>query len=132
MELTMQERKKLTMVKAQAYLKAGKTKKSVMLDATSVNRLDTAGDMRPVSCTWQDSGTSWETVSSWLIPRSISTGTVLPGTALWSNRHSSPSGQPARSWVLSIWQEACSSLWRTSSPMDISMSMMRHEGSSSR
>jgi hypothetical protein len=32
MELTMQERKKLTMVKAQAYLKAGKTKKSVMLD----------------------------------------------------------------------------------------------------
>jgi len=27
-----QERKKLTMVKAQAYLKAGKTKKSVMLD----------------------------------------------------------------------------------------------------
>ena len=32
MELTIQERKKLTMVKAQAYLKAGKTKKSVMLD----------------------------------------------------------------------------------------------------
>jgi hypothetical protein len=32
MELTMQERKKLTMVKAQAYLKAGKTRKSVMLD----------------------------------------------------------------------------------------------------
>jgi hypothetical protein len=32
MELTMYERKKLTMVKAQAYLKAGKTKKSVMLD----------------------------------------------------------------------------------------------------
>jgi hypothetical protein len=32
MELTMQERGKLTMVKAQAYLKAGKTKKSVMLD----------------------------------------------------------------------------------------------------
>jgi hypothetical protein len=27
-----QERKKLTMIKAQAYLKAGKTKKSVMLD----------------------------------------------------------------------------------------------------
>jgi len=32
MKLTMRERKKLTMVKAQAYLKAGKTKKSVMLD----------------------------------------------------------------------------------------------------
>src|SRR5659263_292371 len=32
MELTMRERKKLTMVKAQAYLRAGKTKKSVMLD----------------------------------------------------------------------------------------------------
>ena len=32
MELTMQERKKLTMVKAQAYLKARKTKKSAMLD----------------------------------------------------------------------------------------------------
>jgi hypothetical protein len=32
MELTMQERKKLTMVKAQAYLKAGKAKRSVMLD----------------------------------------------------------------------------------------------------
>jgi transposase InsO family protein len=32
MELTMQERKKLTMVKAQAYLKAGKAKKSAMLD----------------------------------------------------------------------------------------------------
>ena len=32
MELTMQERKKLTMVKAQAYLKATKTKKSQMLD----------------------------------------------------------------------------------------------------
>jgi hypothetical protein len=32
MELTMRERKKLTMVKAQAYLKAGKTKKSAMLD----------------------------------------------------------------------------------------------------
>jgi hypothetical protein len=31
-ELTMREWKKLTMVKAQAYLKAGKTKKSVMLD----------------------------------------------------------------------------------------------------
>lgn len=28
----MRERKKLTMVKTQAYLKAGKTKKSVMLD----------------------------------------------------------------------------------------------------
>jgi len=28
----MQERKKLTMVKAQAYLKAGKTRKSAMLD----------------------------------------------------------------------------------------------------
>ena len=32
MELSMQERKKLTMVKGQAYLKAGKSKKSVMLD----------------------------------------------------------------------------------------------------
>ncbi len=32
MELTMHERKKLTMVKAQAYLKAGKAKKTVMLD----------------------------------------------------------------------------------------------------
>jgi hypothetical protein len=32
MDLTMQERKKLTMVKAQAYLKAGKGKKSAMLD----------------------------------------------------------------------------------------------------
>ncbi len=32
MELTMQERKKLTMVKAQAYLRAGKAKKSAMLD----------------------------------------------------------------------------------------------------
>lgn len=32
MELTMQERKKLTLVKAQAYLKAGKTRKSAMLD----------------------------------------------------------------------------------------------------
>jgi len=32
MDLTMQERKKLTMVKALAYLKAGKTKKSAMLD----------------------------------------------------------------------------------------------------
>jgi len=32
MELTMQERKKLTLVKAQAYLRAGKTKKSAMLD----------------------------------------------------------------------------------------------------
>jgi transposase InsO family protein len=32
MELTMQERKKLTMVKAQAYWKAKKSKKSVMLD----------------------------------------------------------------------------------------------------
>jgi transposase InsO family protein len=32
MELTMQERKKLTLVKAQAYLKAGKAKKSAMLD----------------------------------------------------------------------------------------------------
>jgi len=31
MELTMQERKKLTTVKAQAYLKAGKAKKSAML-----------------------------------------------------------------------------------------------------
>jgi len=28
----MQERKKLTMLKAQAYLKAGKTRKSAMLD----------------------------------------------------------------------------------------------------
>jgi len=32
MTLTMQERKKLAMVKAQTYLKAGKTKKSAMLD----------------------------------------------------------------------------------------------------
>jgi transposase InsO family protein len=32
MELTMQERKKLTMVKAQTYLRAGKAKKSAMLD----------------------------------------------------------------------------------------------------
>jgi len=32
MELTMQERKKLTMVKAQAYLKAGRAKKTAMLD----------------------------------------------------------------------------------------------------
>ena len=32
MDLTMQERKKLTMVKAQAYLKAGKAKRSAMLD----------------------------------------------------------------------------------------------------
>ena len=32
MELTMQERKKLTMVKAQAYLKAGRAKKMAMLD----------------------------------------------------------------------------------------------------
>jgi hypothetical protein len=32
MELTMPERKKLTMVKAQAYWKAGKSKKSQMLD----------------------------------------------------------------------------------------------------
>ena len=32
MELTMQERKKLTLVKAQAYLRAGKAKKSAMLD----------------------------------------------------------------------------------------------------
>jgi hypothetical protein len=32
MELTMQERKKLTIVKAQTYLKAGKTTKSAMLD----------------------------------------------------------------------------------------------------
>ena len=32
MELAMQERKRPTMVKAQAYLKAGKTKKSAMLD----------------------------------------------------------------------------------------------------
>jgi len=32
MELTMRERKKLTMVKAQAYLRAGKAKKSMMLD----------------------------------------------------------------------------------------------------
>ena len=32
MELTMQERKKLTMVKGQVYLKAGKAKKSAMLD----------------------------------------------------------------------------------------------------
>jgi hypothetical protein len=32
MELTMQERGKLTMVKAQAYWKARKTKKSAMLD----------------------------------------------------------------------------------------------------
>jgi len=32
MELTMQERKKLTLIKAQAYLRAGKAKKSAMLD----------------------------------------------------------------------------------------------------
>jgi len=32
MELTMQERKKLTLVKAQASLRAGKTRKSAMLD----------------------------------------------------------------------------------------------------
>lgn len=32
MELTMRERKKFTMVKAQAYLRAGKAKKSAMLD----------------------------------------------------------------------------------------------------
>ena len=32
MGLTMRERKKLTMVKAQAYLKAGKAKKSAMLN----------------------------------------------------------------------------------------------------
>jgi len=32
MELTMRERKKLTMIKAQAYLRAGKAKKSAMLD----------------------------------------------------------------------------------------------------
>jgi len=31
-ELTMRERKKLTLVKAQAYLKATKSKKSQMLD----------------------------------------------------------------------------------------------------
>jgi hypothetical protein len=31
MELTIQERKKFTMVKAQAYLKAGKAKTSVMV-----------------------------------------------------------------------------------------------------
>jgi hypothetical protein len=31
MELTMQERKKLTMVKAHAYLKSEKAKKSAML-----------------------------------------------------------------------------------------------------
>jgi len=32
MELTMQERKKLTLVKAQRYVKASKAKKTVMLD----------------------------------------------------------------------------------------------------
>jgi hypothetical protein len=32
MELTMREHKKLTMVKATTYLKAGKAKKSAMLD----------------------------------------------------------------------------------------------------
>src|SRR5664280_2118430 len=32
MELTMQERKKLTMVKVQTYLRAGKAKKSAILD----------------------------------------------------------------------------------------------------
>jgi hypothetical protein len=32
MELTVQERKKLTMVKTQVYVKAWKTKKSVMLE----------------------------------------------------------------------------------------------------
>jgi len=48
-----------------------------------------------VSYTWQDSGTSWETVFSWLILRSISRDTVLHGMALLCCRHSSPSGVPA-------------------------------------
>jgi len=57
MEFTMQERKKLTMVKAQAYLRAGKAKKSAMLE-TSVNRRGTSGSMPPGFCTRQVSGTS--------------------------------------------------------------------------
>src|SRR5450756_1894487 len=62
---------------------------------TSVSRQGIAADMRPVSCVRQDSGTSWETVFSWLILRSISTDTVHPGMVLLCCRHSSPSGVPA-------------------------------------
>src|SRR5450756_1406641 len=41
------------------------------------------------------------------------TGTSLPSTAPRCRRHSSPSGTQAHSWVLSVWQEACPSSWRT-------------------
>src|SRR5450756_403385 len=79
----------------------------------SVRRRDTAGDMPPGFCIRPDSGISWESVSWSQIPRSISTGTVLPGMALSSRRHSPQSGQPAPSWYLFVWQEACCSSWRT-------------------
>jgi hypothetical protein len=86
MELTMQERGKLTMVKPQAYLKAGKTKKSEVLD-DFCGGWDIAGNMRPVSCARQDSGISWKSASWSLIPRSVCAGTVLPGTTLRCRRH---------------------------------------------
>src|SRR5450830_1397787 len=124
-----QERKKLTMVKAQAYLKAGKTKKSVMLDdfceSTGYCRRHAArvlhlayllGDCIPVADPTKH-------IHRYRLPH---------GTALWSNRHSSPSGQPAPSLVLSVWQEACPFSWRTSSPMGTSIWMRGHEVSSSR
>src|SRR5450756_2724457 len=125
------ERKKLTMVKAQVYWKATKSKKSQMLD-DFCESTGTVGDMRPGSCTRQDSGTSWETVFSWLILRSISTDTVYPGMVLLCCRHSSPSGVPAPSWGQSVWLQAWLSSWRTSPLTDISLSMRRSEDSSSR
>jgi hypothetical protein len=76
----------LTMVKAQAYLRAGKTRKLEVLDNFCEGR-DTAGDMRPVSCSRQDSALSWERRCWSEVPRNVCAGTSLPCTALRYRRH---------------------------------------------
>jgi len=82
MEFTMQERKKLTMAKAQAYLKAEKTKKSVMLD----DFCEGAGYCRRHAArVLHQAGRRYllgECILWSLTSRSMCTGTVLPGMAL--------------------------------------------------
>jgi hypothetical protein len=113
MELTMQERKKLTMVVAQAYWKATKSKKTQMLDdfcqSTGYCRRYAARVLHQAcqryllgDCILVADPAKHVQVRPSHEMDMLGRDTVLPGMVPMCSRHSSPSGVPVPSWVLSV------------------------------
>ena len=130
MKLKMRERKKLTMVKAQVYLKAGKTKKSAMLDDFCES---TGYCRRHAAWVLHQAGQRYLLGKCILVADSTKHlhrhhPPVWPCGAEGTDHHLERNHLPRPC----VRPEAWHSPRRTSSPMDISIWMTRHGGFSSR